>query len=748
VKESYLLGLLVATGLAHAATTTTWDTDSPSEFLKGRLSGLSLTADGWLRPGPPIRFEASLAEPALWSLVSDSKGGVYAATGHSGKVYHVDANGKVELLWKADQPEVFALCTDKQGQLYAATSPNGAVFRLDHGKAVELARFGAKYIWTLAAAPDGTLYAGTGNQGKIYRINSPGHFQLYFDSGQSNITSLVLAPSGHLYAGSEPNGLLYDISGERRGVVLYDSSLPEIHAIALGPQGNIFAAGLGGSLSSRVGTAATAASGSTTAVVSATPTVVSVTEAKERGSDPNPEQSADIKMQNPKGTATSTVSAAPPASPAYVEVAGVEKSAIYEIRPDGGVDTLRSSKEENVYDLLLDRDRLWFSTDVRGRIYSTSLDRKEMLLTEGGDGDANRILKTPEGTWVGLSNPARVSFISSTRAKNPRYESTVHDTITLARWGRLTWEADGAGVVFKTRTGNSARPDATWSEWSTPIRDAADNVIPSPRGRYIQWSAEWTGDSAVQLRSVTVPFLPQNTAPAVRSINVTSVAPPSQPGKGTPASSSQSAYTITVTDTGDASAATSGTPAQTALRQPSQQIQISWQADDPDGDKLIYDISFRGDGEETWKPLRKDLTENTLTLDADALADGKYFFRVTASDRLSNDLRYAQETQFASGPVVIDNTPPLISIKPPTRAGNNVHIVFSASDGTSPLRRCEYSLDAGIWQPLEAADGITDSKQEGFDLSLPNVAAGEHVIAIRVYDTAGNAGLAKVVVSP
>jgi hypothetical protein len=49
---------------------------------------------------------------------------------------------------------------------------------------------------------------------------------------------------------------------------------------------------------------------------------------------------------------------------------------------------------------------------------------------------------------------------------------------------------------------------------------------------------------------------------------------------------------------------------------------------------------------------------------------------------------------------------------------------------------------------LEAADGITDSKQEGFDLSLPNVAAGEHVIAIRVYDTAGNAGLAKVVVSP
>jgi hypothetical protein len=47
---------------------------------------------------------------------------------------------------------------------------------------------------------------------------------------------------------------------------------------------------------------------------------------------------------------------------------------------------------------------------------------------------------------------------------------------------------------------------------------------------------------------------------------------------------------------------------------------------------------------------------------------------------------------------------------------------------------------------LEAADGITDSQRENFELQLNGLAPGEHVVAIRIYDSAGNAGLAKVVI--
>jgi len=68
-----------------------------------------------------------------------------------------------------------------------------------------------------------------------------------------------------------------------------------------------------------------------------------------------------------------------------------------------------------------------------------------------------------------------------------------------------------------------------------------------------------------------------------------------------------------------------------------------------------------------------------------------------------------------------------------------------AIDAVSPLRRCEYSIDAGPWTPVEAADGVTDSAKERFELRLENLEPGEHVITVRVFDVAGNAGLAKVV---
>ena len=54
-------------------------------------------------------------------------------------------------------------------------------------------------------------------------------------------------------------------------------------------------------------------------------------------------------------------------------------------------------------------------------------------------------------------------------------------------------------------------------------------------------------------------------------------------------------------------------------------------------------------------------------------------------------------------------------------------------------------MDAGIWQPVEAVDGITDSQSEEFQFVLAGLPPGEHLIAIRVYDSAGNVAVSKVV---
>ena len=125
----------------------------------------------------------------------------------------------------------------------------------------------------------------------------------------------------------------------------------------------------------------------------------------------------------------------------------------------------------------------------------------------------------------------------------------------------------------------------------------------------------------------------------------------------------------------------------------------------------------------------------------DVFADGRYYFKVTASDRPANPLDLAKDAEMVSAPVLIDNTPPVVNAR---RAGNAVEV--DAEDRGSVLRRCEFSIDAGAWSPVEASDGVTDSNRERFNIRLPNLPPGEHLVVIRVFDAAGNAGLAKVIV--
>ena len=95
---------------------------------------------------------------------------------------------------------------------------------------------------------------------------------------------------------------------------------------------------------------------------------------------------------------------------------------------------------------------------------------------------------------------------------------------------------------------------------------------------------------------------------------------------------------------------------------------------------------------------------------------------------------------------MIDNTPPTVTLSAPRRADDHVEVDADAADQTSPLRRVEYSLDAGPWTPVEAADGVTDSPREQYHIAIDHLRPGEHLLVVRAYDTANNAGLAKVVI--
>ncbi len=739
-------GLLLASA-AFGSATTVWEMTSYQDFVRGQFQGVSLSREGRMTLAPKVDTLFSSDQAVVWSVAEGPAGVLYVATGHRGRVYQVDPSGKSSLLWTADQPEVFAIATDKNGTLYAGTSPDGKVYRIEKGKATEYFTPKTRYIWSLAAGPDGALYVGTGDQGKIYRVTSAGNGELYYDTGQSHVTGLAVDAQGRLLAGTEPNGILYRVSAKDKAFVLYDASLPEIRAIIPQPDGTVYAAALGGSLAKRTQAATQASQANVSGTtVQAAPTSITV-EAS------NTQSGSEFKTQ------TDTTKPAPPAPTPQVstqftpnaDLTGVERSAVYKINPDNTVETLWSSKEENVYDLLALPNQLLFSTDSNGRIYGLSRDHKITLVLQTNEGEATRLLPLAGSVLVATGDMGRIYRLGEGPGASGYYESPVHDAGTAARWGSLSWRAEMApasGLTFRTRSGNSSKPDKTWSDWSGPLKEAAASSITSPNARYIQWKAELSGTGGVTpiLDNVTVAYLPQNSPPIVRSINVTLQM---AAASGAKASQQQaiSPYTVTVTDTGDASSsAPAGTPTQTLSRAAAQQITISWQAEDPDGDRLVYNLYFRSDEEHRWMLLKGDLHDNAFSFDSDVLADGKYYFRVLASDREVNPPATAREADLTSSPVMIDNTPPVVTIGPVRHNGAAAEIEFEAKDAASSLRRCEYSVDASGWVPLEAADGVIDSPQEKFVLTLDKLTPGEHLIVIRVLDSANNAGLAKVVV--
>lgn len=745
---------LVAASPLFAAGTTVWEMSTYKDFAGGTFQNISLSREGRLTMGPELKTLFASEQPLLWSLARASDGLVYVGTGHRGRVYRVAPDGKSALFWTATEPEVFALAVGPEGDIYAGTSPDGKVYKISHtGQATEFFQPKTKYIWSLAFAKDGNLFVGTGDGGKIFRVDRAGQGEVYFDSRQGHVTSLAVDPKGALLAGTDPNGLLYRITAKDKAFVLYDSPLAEIRAIEVAADGTVYAAAMGGAASKLSQPGAT--SGASDMLVSPGVQSITVTATPVQGGPPLPKPQPDGAKSQQPATATPATSGASQ----LPGLSGVQKSALLRITPDNAVETLWSSNEENVYALLPQASGLLFSTDDHGRIYRLEPGRQVTLVAQTGEEETTRLLPLSGAVLAATSNLGKLYRLGDAPANAGTYEAPVRDAGTAARWGKLSWRAQsppGTGIEFFTRSGNSSRSDPTWSEWSGPLRDPDGSAVASPNARYIQWRTAFraSGGQGPVLESVSLPYLPQNSAPLIKSITVipTQVAASkSQPAASAAAAAAPSTadFTITVSDTGAATTSTNPGTSTTALSRGATQVpvtSISWQAEDPDGDKLTAEVSFRGEGENEWKLIKDNLAENYITIDADALAEGVYQVKVVVSDAASNPPGAARQAEMISAPFLIDNTAPVVRYTTTEGSGDRRVVKFEARDAASMLRRAEYSLDAGPWVPVYSDDGIIDSKLENFSVALDKLKPGEHLVTLRVFDSAGNAGLGKALV--
>jgi hypothetical protein len=173
---------------------------------------------------------------------------------------------------------------------------------------------------------------------------------------------------------------------------------------------------------------------------------------------------------------------------------------------------------------------------------------------------------------------------------------------------------------------------------------------------------------------------------------------------------------------------------------------VVWTAHDDNEDELKYAVFFRGEGEKEWKLLKDNLEQKFFSFDATTLPDGAYYLKIVASDAASNPQEKALKTERESERFEVDNTPPVIGKIESSLAGGKVTIGFAATDAESNIERAQYSVDGGEWMLVAPKTGISDGKQESYEFTVNGLKAGEHTIAVRVYDRFENVGSGKAVV--
>jgi sugar lactone lactonase YvrE len=724
-----LVSLLVFAVAASAGEPLLWQLSSRAELLKGEARGVSVTDTGALMLAPRFSQLFNTEQAYIWSSAVDQAGNVYLGTGHDGRLFRVAPDGRGALLYDAPELDVTALAIGRDGALYAGTSPDGKVYRVGaDGRAEEYFDPPDKYIWSLAVMADGALAVGTGDNGKLYRVraaNSKAESSLLTDTNETHVISLTVDGQGNLIAGTDPGGLVLRVSPDGKAFALFDSPLREIHALAAGSDGSIYALALSEAASTARPAGPAAPTPQSTDSSGGTGTATVTFTAIDESGSPIQGQGQSTRSRNDLNNA---------------------RSAVFRILADGGTDVLWSSTSVTAFAVAPapQGGSVLIGTADKGRIYSVTDDGRDTLLLQSTEGQISSFVVRGREVFAASSNQGKLFRFGSDLMTEGNYESPVRDAKLVASWGRIWWRGRGS-VELQTRSGNGERPDATWSEWSAPYRDPVGAQIMSPRARFIQWRAVLRapagGSADSRMEDVSIAYLPRNVAPEVLSISALPI------GVGL-----QSMVQIPVDPNVESSGLDPSLFGATAQVQPRRLYQrgaraLQWQAEDRNGDTLEYAIYYRSLNESAFRLLKDKLRDNFYTVDGATLADGRYVFKVIASDAPDNPSGQALSGERVSEPLDIDNTPPSVrTIGEGQTVGERARVMVDVDDTAGMIKRADLSVDGAPWRAVFPDDGIADSGRERYTLDVPLTGAGEHVISLRAFDTSGNVGTTRVIV--
>ena len=736
----------------YAVSTKMWANIDPADISKGKLQNVSVSSSGKFTLSPSKSKVNELPAAYTWCLVADGTDSLFAGTGDPGSIFKVGHDGNVVEYYKTPELHVQTLIIDSAGNIFAGTLPHGRIYRItSKGEGEMFCELPWPYIWDMVSDTSGNLYAATGDNGVIYKISDKGIPSVFFDSPSSNILDLVIDNDDNIYASCEPEGLIYKITSNGDASVMYDADEDEIHCLAIDKNGVLYA-----------GTSA-----GTPPVLHAPAPLMQPDVLLPLLMENFPGEPRDVWLNGFLSESDIEATAPPLTRDAYAEngmremPVAPEMNTVYRIDKDGRVRKI-FAVEGLILCLTIDNNNdILVGTGNKAAMFKIDSNNEASLLYDFSESQVLDILTYKDGTnYIATGNNANIYQLSSTYSHKGTYESIVHDTTYVSSWGCISWKGTmplQTNIKLSTRSGNNRNPDVTWSDWTQGYQSNCEKTK-SPSARFIQYRATLTtNDSGItpSLDNVSIAYLPQNQPPVIRRVEVATV---SHLPVDTPDNSNVSGMQEKDLFSPDDVYLDRSRKIHKTTSNETRKL-ISWEAEDPNNDRLEFDLEYKSLDESKWINLERDVKEVTkFYWNINRIPDGYYQARVIACDGLDNPLEFALKEEEESDSFLVDNTRPVVlnlktvidsdTIDSNGSPGYTIIVSGTAKDEMSNITDIQYSIDSGDWQTAFPEDKIFDSTEEIFVLEIPYISSDEHTIVINAFDYEGNIGTSKIVFNP
>ncbi len=589
--------------------------------------------------------------------------------------------------------------------LYIATGEKGKVYKYN---------FTTKEISLLTAFPEGTvyaiaikngkLYAGLSPAGKVFQVNlNDGKYSEYFDAKCQYIWDIQVKDNS-LYIITGLPGQLIKVDSNRISTILskdfdrhYESMLIDGDTIYLG----------------------TYPSGSVIKVKGGKSYLVYQSKFNEVKSF----ALFNNKLYFVCYSGNPVVSVKKRVKPARkLQKIQIYHGSIVSIDTKGVPQVLYTLKTVAPYCMAVFNNKIYIGTGHSGKILSIDKKDKLSIMGEVNNGQVMKMLKINNSLYLLTSNPGEIYSLIPDYSLEGEYISDIFVSNNISNWGSFYFDYSapkGTRLDFYVRAGNSENPDISWSKW---VQISSGETPSLPATKMLQFKVRLISHDpglSPQFGGCGFYYREANQKPLIMATVLTpqGVKLAKKGGKAE-----------VITPSFKAFRAVHSAPFGRVFVFDKNFISFYILAKDPNSDTLKYSFYLIVNGKKV--ELKKDSTENFITLNTLAYPEGRYRFYYTVSDKESN-YPDGYTIDGYSDYFVIDNTPPQITSV--NLSGKTLS--FTVKD-KSPVEIVQISEDGGkTWQNVYSVDGINDQSVETFNITLSKKADS---VIIKAYDSIGN----------